>query len=294
MIGWVPKTAYIGDVTGTFVNRNSFATYANLGLLVCLVLLAEPFLAARSGDDLKRIAVQAMENLLGRRSVLLLALIVLATASLQSHSRGGLLSGIVAVLFLLFLVFLVGRPRPLVGVVVLAMALGGGWGILQISGQTSLERLAQTDETGSNRTNIWDIALQAYHERPELGQGYGSYPAAFAQKRDERFVLTNMMAHNTYLEHLVELGWPATLLLYLGPMLLFLYAARGVFVRRRDQLFPLAAAAATVLVALHALVDFSLQIPAVAVTYAALLGLGVAQAIPSARRSPVPGASLRD
>ena len=32
MIGWLPKTAYVGDVTGTFVNRNSFATYANLGL----------------------------------------------------------------------------------------------------------------------------------------------------------------------------------------------------------------------------------------------------------------------
>jgi O-antigen ligase len=294
MIGWVPKTAYVGDVTGTFVNRNSFATYANLGLLVCLVLLAEPFLAARSGDDLKRIAVQVLENLLGRRSILLLALIVLATASLQSHSRGGLLSGIVAVLVLLLLVFLVGRPRPLVGAVVLAVALGAGWGILQVSGQISLERLAQTDETGSNRTNIWDMALQAYRERPTLGQGYGSYPAAVAQRRDERFVPPNLMAHDTYLEHLVELGWPATLLLYLGPALLFLYTLRGVFARRRDQLFPLAAAAATVLVALHALVDFSLQIPAVAVTYATLLGLGVAQAIPSGRRAPIPGASLRD
>jgi hypothetical protein len=69
-------------------------------------------------------------------------------------------------------------------------------------------------------------------------------------------------------------------------VLLFLYALRGVFARRRDQLFPLAAAAATVLVALHALVDLSLQIPAVAVTYTALLGLGVAQAIPSSRRAP--------
>ena len=48
------------------------------------------------------------------------------------------------------------------------------------------------------------------------------------------------------------------------------------------------------LVALHALVDFSLQIPAVAVTYAALLGIGVAQATPSPKRPPRPGASLRD
>ena len=45
-----------------------------------------------------------------------------------------------------------------------------------------------------------------------------------------------------------------------------------MFARRRDQVFALAAVGATVLVALHALVDFSLQIPAVAVTFAALLG----------------------
>ena len=69
---------------------------------------------------------------------------------------------------------------------------------------------------------------------------------------------------------------------------------RGVFARRRGQRFTLVAVGATVLVAMHALVDFSLQIPAVAVTFAALLGIGVAQATPSPIRTPRPGDSLRD
>ena len=51
----------------------------------------------------------------------------------------------------------------------------------------------------------------------------------------------------------------------------------AVFVRRRSQMFPLVAATATLCVALHGLVDFSLQIPAVAVTFAAILGMGAAQ-----------------
>ena len=101
-------------------------------------------------------------------------------------------------------------------------------------------------------------------------------------------------AHNTYVEHLVELGVPATVLLYLGPLLLFGYCLRGVFARRRERVFALVAVGATLLVGLHALVDFSLQIPAVAVTFAALLGLGVAQATPAPKRPPQPGASLRD
>jgi hypothetical protein len=36
-------------------------------------------------------------------------------------------------------------------------------------------------------------------------------------------------------------------------------------------------------VGMHALVDFSLQVPAVATTYAALLGIGVAQSYRSGR-----------
>ena len=126
-------------------------------------------------------------------------------------------------------------------------------------------------------------------DRPWLGHGYGNFEEAFAQHRDERFTDRVDMAHNTYIEHLVELGVPATLLLYVGPLLLFGYCVRGVFVRRRDQLFPLVAVGATVLVALHALVDFSLQIPAVAVTYAALLGIGVAQSTPT----PTPATAAR-
>ncbi len=93
---------------------------------------------------------------------------------------------------------------------------------------------------------------------------------------------------------IMDVTGTATLLLYAGPALLFGYCLRGLFVRRRDQVYPLAAVGATLLVALHALVDFSLQIPAVAVTYAALFGLGVAQATPGAKRPPEPGASLRD
>ncbi len=111
-IGWLPKTAYIGDVTGTFVNRNNFATYANLGVVICLALLAEPFLAARGLADVRRIAAQAVEHLVDRRSLIVLALAVLAMASLQSHSRGGLLSLALTVVVLVFLLFLVTRPRP--------------------------------------------------------------------------------------------------------------------------------------------------------------------------------------
>ena len=60
--------------------------------------------------------------------------------------------------------------------------------------------------------------------------------------------------------------------------LLVLRCAGGVRLRRRDRVFSLVGLAAAILVGVHALVDFSAQIPAVAVTFATLLGLGCAQA----------------
>ena len=55
------------------------------------------------------------------------------------------------------------------------------------------------------------------------------------------------------------------------------YCWVGIRRRRRDRIYPAIGVAATALVAAHSTVDFSLQIPAVAVSYAFLLGLGCAQ-----------------
>jgi hypothetical protein len=41
------------------------------------------------------------------------------------------------------------------------------------------------------------------------------------------------------------------------------------------------AVGAAILVGVHSIFDFSLQMPAIAVTFAAILGLGVAQAFPA-------------
>ncbi len=53
--------------------------------------------------------------------------------------------------------------------------------------------------------------------------------------------------------------------------------AAGVRRRRRDVIYPSVGLAAAILVGTHSLVDFSLQIPAVAATFALILGIGCAQ-----------------
>jgi hypothetical protein len=53
--------------------------------------------------------------------------------------------------------------------------------------------------------------------------------------------------------------------------------ARGVHIRRRGKLIPLAALAVAMIALLHSLVDFSLQIPGYAIVAMAIFGVGLAQ-----------------
>ena len=60
-----------------------------------------------------------------------------------------------------------------------------------------------------------------------------------------------------------------------------LVCLRGLLRRGKDWFYPAIGLAVTALVAIHAWFDFSLQMPAVAVTYAAILGVACAQSFSS-------------
>ncbi|MBB4338799.1 O-antigen ligase [Rhizobium leguminosarum] len=83
-------------------------------------------------------------------------------------------------------------------------------------------------------------------------------------------------AHNFYLEGFLGLGilFPITAVLTFSVLARVFW--RGLAQRRRLRHYVLLGLAATVLVALHAAVDFSLQIPGFAVFYAAFLSAVVA------------------
>jgi O-antigen ligase len=109
------------------------------------------------------------------------------------------------------------------------------------------------------------------------GSGFGAWSEVFRLYRDETLVRGYQRAHSSYLEWASEMGVPATVLM-VGTLLgLGLVCFFGVRRRRHDQAYPAAGIAAGVLVASHSIVDFSLQIPAVSVVFAAMLGAACAQ-----------------
>ena len=85
------------------------------------------------------------------------------------------------------------------------------------------------------------------------------------------------MAHDTYLEVFQGLGLLFGSMLVASVVLLVLRCVKGAMTRQTNETMSCVAASIAFFLGVHALVDFSLQMQAVAITFMAVLGAGVAQ-----------------
>jgi O-antigen ligase len=279
---WFQKWAYNYDLTGTFVNRNSFATFAGLGLLATVALLFETMRKRIDfGESRRGIFKSTVEFLVVHARWLTLAALGIATALLLTHSRAGAISTILGLVA--FLVAVSAAPslraqwQTKFGIS-LIVALGI---LVLIGDKVTVGRLSETSFEDDGRVRIFELTLQAIRDWPFVGTGLGSLRDVFPLYRTEDLPLAVDRAHNDYLETVVELGLPAAVALFLSIASLLWICLMGVRRRRRDALFPCIGIGATTLVAVHSLVDFSLQTPAVTSIYLLLMGAAVAQSFNS-------------
>ncbi len=279
-------------VSGTFVNRNSFATYVGMGVIIFWGLLWRELrraLARRGDEPMKYRLERAITSLTSRGGGWLIGLVLTAGALFLSGSRGGAMATLLAIGSYLGLLLLrrqaraTSSPWQRLGtgsaLTAILVPLAGLLMIFFVSGERLTDRLATIDRDYVPRSLVYERSLEMAADYPWSGTGYGTFKDAFPLYRSEPLSAAGRhhKVHNSYLELFLELGLPAASALILCIGWLAWLSLRGALERHRDSHIPMIAFCATVLVALHALVDFSLQIPAVAMTYAALLGVGVAQ-----------------
>jgi O-antigen ligase len=279
---WFDKWAST-DVTSTFVNRNTYATYAGLTLLCSFPLL---FAAIQSslkyGLSSNFGREYFLENALLRGWFPLLVMITVISALLMSQSRGGFMSTVLAIIVFLIVLLLSRKTQHTKGLLVLTLLISGlAWFVMAQSVDRLMDRFDALSIESEGRAMVYALLEKSIVENRWLGVGYGSFEESFRLYRDETITGHYDKAHNTYLENIFELGMLPALALFLAIILPALVCVRGVWVRRRDWLYPALGVATSVLVGAHALVDFSLQIPAVALTYALIMGAAVAQSIPT-------------
>jgi O-antigen ligase len=274
-----PRT---GFVTSTFINPNSFAAYAGMGLVVIcglmLGLYRNEFTAI--GGSL-RFRIATFIEVIGQKGAVLLGgAFVILVALLLSQSRGGTVSTALGLLVLGALTFKTRKQASVEqrGAIVLVVAFLVGVTAFAF-GDVLVGRIAQQGFHDSSRVAVYTIAMRSILDAPLLGYGYGTFVDVFPMFRDQSVGTFDKweMAHNTYLEVFQGLGLVLGSMLVASIVLLALRCVRGAMTRQGSEMIPCVAAGVTFLVGAHSLIDFSLQIQSIAITFMALLGAGVAQ-----------------
>ena len=204
----------------------------------------------------------------------------LITALLFTLSRAGITSSILGAATLVFLLSqarVLGAQRRLLHVFVFI-------GVVALSitffGSAFVARFANDGVEDVDRTQSWEIIVSGIEASPWLGHGFGTFPEAFPLYRDDRLASRRYWdkAQDTYLELGLDMGIPATAVLLLGFGGLAVQCVKGLSRRRRERrIFPAIGLAAMVLVGAHSLIDFSMQIPAVATTFAFVIGIAITE-----------------
>jgi O-antigen ligase len=272
-----------GRVTATFINPNSYATYAGMGLIAASGLLIELYRknAIYGGSRGLRLAV-AIELLGGSGAALIAALFIGLAALFLTGSRGGVMATAAGLAALGAVAWRRGgrRRRPAGPIaVLLAVALAAAI----CFGAVFTDSLGERGLADSNRLAVSLLTLRSTLDAPLFGFGYGTFADVFPLYRDRSIGIAGTwgQAHNSYVETLQGLGFALGAMLIATLVLLPLRCLRGALHRQEHALAPQVAVGVACLVGVQAVVDFSLQIQAVALTFAALLGAGVAQATSS-------------
>ena len=248
---WLRVPQSDGWIYGPYVNHNHYA-----GLMEMLTPIP--------------LVISLMGGVCGRsRALALSAAAVMASTIFLSGSRGGMAAFLVQTILLA--VFLVKRRKDRTATFALAGFLGlslilllwlGGGGLADRL--ASVHSAAGAGLSSATRLTIDRDALKIFVQRPLMGWGLGVFGVIYPSFSGLSTSLKVGMAHNDYLQLLVETGAAGFVIVLWFLVALFRSALRKLndVVSTTNAAVTLAALIGISGILVHSLVDFNLQIPA--------------------------------
>ncbi|NNF00566.1 MAG: O-antigen ligase family protein [Pyrinomonadaceae bacterium] len=276
----------------SYVNRHHFAAFMEMTIGLTLGLLFG----------------KATEN--DKRLLLVIAVVLMGIAVIMTSSRGGFLSLIGVLGFLVFLnlyfrdtsaetdavsetgglrenLVLIGGSVGLVLVLlVVAIWLGG---TDEVARGAAFQ--VNQEDFSSGRLHFWSVALQIFKDYPILGSGLESFGVAFTQYDSWNGALRVEQAHNDYLQTLSDSGIVGFICVV---SFIFLLFKRGLNVVRNStnrfrKNVAIGALAGCFGILLHSFVDFPLRTNANMLFFLLLAALATVNInYPKVYRKPVP------
>ncbi len=263
------KEAYKGVATGTFINRNSFATYLGAGISIGTALLLTINSTTRTLTVSQRISRVA--SYVG-------STLIIAAALLATGSRMGMVVGFVGLVATAGSWALLGGERGRLKVVlyIVGTALIVFVALFSLFGDTVLTRLI-FDGGEEGRLQLYQQVWGLILERPLTGYGAGSFASVYPayQTLFNQADYLYDLAHSTYLALWFEHG------LVVGSIPLIIIGAaciRAVISMREAEntLGALVTLGVTATFAVHSLVDFSAEMQANAFVICIAIALAIA------------------
>ncbi len=271
------KSDYLGSATGTFINRNHFAGYLQIGGSLAVGLLLAHIAASNAIRNWRDALRAGINIVLGHAPLLRIGLLIIVVGLVASRSRMGNIAFFTAISIGGVLFILRNGGNPLRGLAFLALVLAVDLFIVgSYVGLDELQERLQPETLLADQRLATFPDLQRMIERyTPFGAGLGSFTAAYAEFRSPAVFAFNEHAHNDLAQFLIETGWPGVSLLGLLVMLVLFRAVRVMRNKRDPQVLGIAlgTSLAILSIGLHSLTDFNLQIPANAATIVALLAL---------------------
>lgn len=274
---WVPKVAYRGSLTGTFVNKNTAAAFFGCGAILwsCWTY------SALQSIEKSSLRVLLLNSLNERVAISLIlrasAALTCFFALLLTNSRGGLIASSVGLLVAIGVLEIERFKRRMgyaIALSIFALIALAVW-------LTQIGRIASEGVIDDGRWHVYGLVAEAIGRRPWFGTGAGSFETLFPSFRTTDLSSWGVWdyAHSTLLEIAFEMGIPVAGLITLAALVsIFVVVRRALNADQRHRVSLAAIAGIAVTTYLHSLIDFSLQIPGYSIPFGILIGCGLADA----------------
>jgi O-antigen ligase len=285
--GWQQIFAYVKkfdleEATGTYINRNHYAGFLEMILPFSLAFVFYEYAKLRGNRGIRITFRNLMTKSALQKLILSLCISVVLCAALSfSRSRMGILAAISSVL-VMFALVAISRFHGHMG-----FLLAGAFIILSVCfaiwiGPGPIVSRFQSvgDEyslDGRSRVAIWRDTLPLIRNHLWLGTGLGTFPIAYTTGQTTFLTQFVNHTHNDYLELAGDLGIPAPFVLFASIFFVLARVIRSFLSGERDfdRIVALGCVGSIVAILLHSFADFNLYIPANALLFSAILGLGI-------------------
>jgi O-antigen ligase len=189
---------------GPFINRHHFAGYMELTI----------------GLPLGLVFSNAVER--EKKFVYLFAAGLMAIALIMTNSRGGIISLVAELLFLVSLMGIRRRHRKqqsekkprlqsaaIKAGLALAMVVALFGGVVLLGGEEALSRLVgsvNTDDPTTGRAHFWGVTVDIIKNHPVIGTGLGAFGVVYTGYDSRNGLYRLQQAHNDYLQVLSDGG----------------------------------------------------------------------------------------